>query len=61
MNNYKLFLRSANNFTEFAKARKIHYCFADTEQEARAICKEYNDNRTKRQIDKGTKLEYTKE
>ncbi|MDO8597530.1 MAG: hypothetical protein Q7R45_13015 [Sulfuricaulis sp.] len=59
MRNYKTFLRSANSFEEFARARKITVDRGLTEEEARRACSRYNDNRTPAQIRKGTKLEYT--
>lgn len=58
---FKTFKRSATNWREFANARKITVDTGLTEEEARKRCDRFNDNRTRAQIRKGTKLEYTKE
>lgn len=55
---YRTFTRSANNFEEFAKARKRTVETGLTRQEALQRCEEYDKNRTSRQIRKGTKLEF---
>ena len=57
---YKIFKRSATSFNTFSSARKITIDTHLTEAQAREMCHNYNDNRTARQIRKGTKLEYTK-
>ena len=59
MKRYKTFIRSAVNFEQFAKARKIPYDTNLTRDGAVAQCKQFNDNRTAAQIRKGTKLEFT--
>lgn len=58
---YRTFLRSATSFRTFAKARKITQDRGLTEAEAHRACQNYNQNRTQRQIARGTKLEYEKE
>ena len=58
---YRTFLRTAKNFEEFAKAPKMEVETGLTQEEARANCKEFNDNRTEEQEEKGTKLEFEKE
>lgn len=58
---YKTFLRSCRNFQQFASARKITDSTGLTLEEAQQRCKWYNDNRTSRQINKGTKMEFIAE
>ncbi len=58
---YRTFKRSARNWEEFASARKSTVDTGLTYDEARERCKEYNENRTSRQIAKGTKLEFDSE
>lgn len=58
---YKTFLRSATNMGQFAKARKITQHTGLTYDQAREACATYNTQRTKRQIKRGTMLEFTKE
>lgn len=58
---YKTFLRSCTDWKSFAKARKITQDTGLTYEEAQRRCEQYNDNRTARQIKKGTKLEFTSE
>lgn len=58
---YKVFKRSATNWESFSRARKITVARVTTEEEALERCRQFNDNRTPRQVAKGTKLEYTKE
>ncbi len=61
METYYTFLRSAKGWEDFAKARKIVQDKGLTREEARAQCKEYNDNRDARQIEAGTKMEFDSE
>lgn len=61
MNTYTVFGRSATNFAEFARAHKSVIRCGLTEEEARRMCAEFNDNRTPAQVRKGTKYEYTRE
>lgn len=61
MTTYRVFKRSATNWEEFAHNRKITVQRGLTLEEARALCKSYNDNRTPRQVKKGTMLEFTAE
>jgi len=56
---YLVFKRSARNFEELASARKIKIRKIETLEEARQFCKEFNENRTKAQIARGTKMEFT--
>lgn len=58
---YKVFKRSATNWEEFARARKITVATNLSGDEARAMCDKFNNNRTPVQIRKGTKLEFTSE
>lgn len=58
---YRTFIRSARNWQEFARARKITVERGLTYDEAQARCQEYNARRTSRQIRRGTKLEFEKE
>ena len=61
METYRTFKRSCRNWQEFTTARKIHHIGNLTYAEAQEVCKQYNDNRTARQIAKGTKLEFERE
>ena len=56
---YLVFKRSATNFSTFAQARKYRIKIVDTIEHARRLCDEFNDNRTKSQIRRGTKYEFT--
>lgn len=58
---YKVFRRSATNWKEFSQARKFTVERGLTLEEARQMCREYNENRTPAQIRRGTKLEFTEE
>jgi hypothetical protein len=58
---YRTFLRSCKNWQEFASARKVTQERGLTYNEARAACEDYNENRTSRQIAKGTKMEFEEE
>lgn len=58
---YVIFKRSATNFKEFARARKVVVQRGLTYEEALRRCDEFNDNRTPAQIRRGTKMEFTKE
>lgn len=59
MTYYKTFKRSCRNWQQFAKGRKITEETGLSYQTAKERCKEYNDNRTPRQIRKGTMMEFT--
>ena len=61
MATYRTFTRSARNWDEFSKARKITYDRGLTLEEARRQCEQFNKNRTPAQIRKGTKLEFDTE
>jgi hypothetical protein len=61
METYRTFLRTCRNWQEFANAPKIEQASGLTLQEAREVCKEYNDNRTEIEQDNGTKLEFEAE
>lgn len=56
---YRTFYRTANSWQQFVRARK-HYTgdTYQTEVEARAACREYNANRTPREVSRGKKMEY---
>jgi hypothetical protein len=58
---YKTFKRSARNWEEFARARKITVDTGLTADEALRACDKFNNSRTRAQIRRGTKLEFTKE
>lgn len=58
---YKTFIRSARNFEEFSKAKKITQAENLSIEEARNMCENYNKNRTSAQINKGTKMEFEQE
>jgi len=58
---YKTFLRSARNFEEFARARKVEWSTDLTYSEAQEECRVFNSNRTHEMIEKGTKLEFTEQ
>lgn len=57
----RIFKRSCNNWSEFAKGRKITVDRVNTVEEALRMCDQYNDSRTARQIKRGTKMEFEKE
>ena len=56
---YKTFKRSARNWQEFARARKITEETGLTYEQAAERCREFNANLTAAQRRKGTKLEFT--
>lgn len=56
---YTTFLRSCRNWAEFASAEKVIQDEGLTYEEARAACGEFNDNRNEREIEAGTKMEFT--
>lgn len=58
---YRTFRRSARNFREFAKARKVTEERGLTYSQAQVRCQEYNANLTAAQRRKGTKLEFEEE
>ena len=58
---YKTFKRSANNWEQFAKARKISVDCGLTYEQAREQCRQFNENRSPAQIRKGTKMEFTEQ
>jgi hypothetical protein len=58
---YRTFLRSCNNWTEFANAPKIEQETGLAHEEARSRCAFFAENRTDEEIEKGTKLEFEKE
>ena len=58
---YRTFKRSARNFEEFVRARKITERRGLSYDQAIADCAEFNDNRTAAQIRRGTKLEFERE
>jgi len=58
---YKVFKRTAKNFQEFAKARKFSIAFGVSYTHAVEICKNFNENRSDKQIKDGTKYEFEKE
>lgn len=58
---YKTFTRAANNWEQFAHARKVTHDTGLTYEQAVERCKQYNDNRNTRQKRRGLKMEFTKE
>jgi len=58
---YKTYKSSYTTWKEFGRARKITVDRGCTEEQALRFCENYNNNRTKAQIRKGTKMEYTQE
>ena len=56
---YKTFKRSATNWKEFGRARKITFDTNLTYDEARRQCDDFNASRTTAQKRRGTKLEFT--
>lgn len=56
---YNTFKRSATGWKSFANARKITQETGLTYDQAKQRCKDFNDNRTARQISKGTMMEFT--
>ena len=55
---YRTFKRSCTSLREFASARKITEDTGLTYEQARERCEEFNNNRTPRQVHKGTKMEF---
>ncbi len=58
---YRTFLRSANNWSEFASAEKREIDTGLSWKEARRACDEFNNSRTEAEIRRGTKLEFEEE
>ena len=58
---YKTFKRSCTSWQQFGSARKITVDTGLSLEQARRRCTKYNDNRTQRQIRKGTKMEFTRD
>ncbi|MDE2097020.1 MAG: hypothetical protein KGL39_07225 [Patescibacteria group bacterium] len=58
---YRVFRRTAANFEEFAKARKVTQERGLTWDQARRMCDEFNNNRTAAQVRNGTKFEFERE
>jgi hypothetical protein len=58
---YKVFKRSCSDWKSYRPSRKITVTTGLTLQEAQQMCKEYNNNRTQRQINRGTKMEFTEQ
>ena len=61
MPTYYTFKRSCRNWREFAQAEKITVETGLTYEEARAACKDFNDNLIEAEQEAGTKLEFTEE
>jgi len=61
MTTYRTFKRTANNFEEFASAKKVTVDTGLTIDEAREACKDFNDNRTSAQEGRGTMMEFINE
>lgn len=56
----KVFKRSATNFAQLARARKMTVRERVPIDEAIRICDAFNNNRTPAQIRQGTKMEFEK-
>jgi hypothetical protein len=56
---YTVFRRSATSFEQLARANKKIIRTGLSLEEARALCKEFNDGRSWAQERAGTKLEFT--
>ena len=61
MQKYKVFIRSARNWQQFAQGRKRTIETGLTYDEAKRCCQNYNAARTSSQIRKGTMAEFTAE
>lgn len=55
---YRTFLRSARNWQQFSRGRKVTQEQGLTYEQAQERCREYNQNRTPRQIRRGTMMEF---
>ena len=55
------FLRSARNFQEFASAEKTIQDTGLSYEEAREACLNFNSNLTEKEIELGTKMEFTED
>jgi len=55
---YIVFRRSARNWEEFVNARRFVIRKGLTEEQARAMCREFNDNRSLEAQRRGTKYEF---
>lgn len=55
---YRVFKRSCNNWQQFGAARKITEATGLTLEQARDMCKAFNENRSRSQIRRGTRLEF---
>lgn len=58
---YRVFKRSATNWKEFARARKITIARNVDGTTARQMCEEFNSSRTPAQVKRGTKMEFEAE
>lgn len=61
MDTYRTFKRSAKNFEEFSRARKITVDRGLSLDQAIMRCRMFNGDRTPAQIAKGTKMEFERE
>jgi hypothetical protein len=61
MDTYRTFLRAAKTFEEFANAECEIVDTGLTRENARAACLEFNTTRSNDQVQRGLKLEFTKE
>ncbi len=57
---YKIFKRTAKTAEQFSCARKYHITYVNSIKEAQDCCKEFNDNRSERQVKNGTFFEFIK-
>lgn len=61
VNTYRIFTRTANNFEEFARARKVVKRRKQTLEQARDFCVEANKTLTYQQKRSGFKYEFERE
>jgi hypothetical protein len=61
MKTYYTFLRSCTNWREFAAAPKITQETNLSYDEARTACQDFNSNLSDKEIEDGTKMEFTEE
>jgi hypothetical protein len=58
---WRVFLRSATNFQEFATNPKKHITSGISRSAALSICRAFNEHRGPEEIEKGTKMEFEME
>lgn len=61
MQTYKTYKRSCTNWKSFSEARKITVDTGLSYDQALRQCQQFNNNRTAKQIRKGTQMEFVRE